>query len=128
MIAKAKNGIYTRQEIDGVPYADLTNFFKLGQGENAGLFKIKDYLQKKIVFQRINLVGEQNYPIKEKVHIIFCRNVFIYFSKETQKHILDRFYDRLYQGGILILGHSESIPSRQGRWRLIQKTIYEKLD
>jgi chemotaxis protein methyltransferase CheR len=128
MLKKAKLGIYRREEVEGVPYEDLKMGFKLGQGENAGFLKIKENLQKKIVFQRINLVSEQHYPLKEKVDIIFCRNVFIYFSKETQKQILDRFYECLQQGGLLMLGHSESIPAAEGKWRLIEKTIYEKIN
>ncbi|WNF35855.1 protein-glutamate O-methyltransferase CheR [Bacillaceae bacterium IKA-2] len=128
MLQKAKLGIYRREEVEGVPYDELKSFFKMGQGDNEGLLKVKESLQKKIVFQRINLVSDQQYPIKEKVHIIFCRNVFIYFSKDTQMQILKRFHEHLHQGGILILGHSESIPLSQGGWRLIQKTIYEKTD
>lgn len=128
MLQKAKTGIYRRDETEGVTYSDLKKYFALGQGKNEGLFKVKEPLQKKIAFQRVNLVGQQEYPIKEKVHVIFCRNVFIYFNKETQISILDRFYEQLHPKGILMLGHSESIPSSLGKWRLIQKTIYEKID
>ncbi|UTW71050.1 hypothetical protein KHA80_17605 [Anaerobacillus sp. HL2] len=53
MIAKAKSGIYTRQEVDGVPYDDLTKFFKLGQGENAGLFKVKSFYKRKSYLNRL---------------------------------------------------------------------------
>lgn len=128
MLQKAKRGIYHQDEIVDVPYEDLKTYFKLGQGENEGYFKIKENIQNNVIFQRINLIGQQAYPFKEKVHIIFCRNVFIYFSKETQKQILDRFYSALHSGGILILGHSESIPANLGKWRLIKKTIYQKID
>ncbi len=127
MLQKAKAGIYRHEEVKGISYDHLKTFFKLGQGENKGLFKIKENVQKKIVFQRINLVGNERYPIKNKLDIIFCRNVFIYFSKETQKYLLDRFYEQLSPGGILILGHSESIANYPNKWRLIHKTIYKKI-
>ena len=127
MLHKAKTGIYRHEEVVGISYDHLKTFFKLGQGENKGLFKIKENVQKKIVFQQINLVGKERYPIKDKIDIIFCRNVFIYFSKETQRFLLDRFYEQLSPEGILILGHSESIANNQDKWRLINKTIYKKI-
>ncbi len=127
MLHKAKTGIYRHEEVVGISYDHLKTFFKLGQGENKGLFKIKENVQKKIVFQQINLVGKERYPIKDKIDIIFCRNVFIYFSKETQRFLLERFYEQLSPEGILILGHSESIANNQDKWRLINKTIYKKI-
>lgn len=130
-LKKSKEGLYKRQEVEGIPYDYLTQYFKLGTGMNKGLFRIKDVLKNMINFRRINLSGKEDYPISGELDIIFCRNVFIYFDRETQKRILSRFYKHLKPGGLLCLGHSESINTANSggeRWHLIKHTIYEKLD
>lgn len=127
-LKKASIGIYKKQEIVDIPYPLLTKYFKLGQGKNEGLFKVKDNLKELITFKRINLAMEMPYPIHQPLHIIFCRNVFIYFNKETQENIIRRFYNLLENEGLLILGHSESISREKclGNWKLVDQTIYQK--
>ena len=127
-LSKAESGIYTKDEVSDIPYELLTRYFKLGTGENKGLFKVKDELKKIISFKQINLTGNNPYPIGDELNFIFCRNVFIYFDRDTQSKILARFNDHLSRDGILFLGHSESIHSPGGKdvWRLIRHTIYEK--
>lgn len=127
---KAVKGIYTKQEIQEVPYRYLVKYFKLGIGPNVGLFKVKDNIKNLISFKKINLTSNNEYPIKEPIDLIFCRNVFIYFDKQTQYKILYKFYKILKPQGLLFLGHSESIHNenfKEMRWRLIKHTIYEKL-
>ncbi len=125
---KAKNGIYEREEVMGISYPWLTKYFKLGVNENSGKFKIKDFLKQTITFRQINLVSDQPYPIMEPLHIIFCRNVFIYFDKMTQKQIIDRFVPIISDQGYLILGHSESINSFNSThpWIFRGQTVYQK--
>lgn len=127
-LSKAENGIYTKDEVSDIPYNLLTKHFMLGTGENKGLFKVKDELKKLISFKQINLTGNKPFPIGDELNFIFCRNVFIYFDKETQGKVLSRFNDHLSRDGILFLGHSESIhtPGSKDVWRLIRHTIYEK--
>ncbi|OEF95821.1 CheR family methyltransferase [Desulfuribacillus alkaliarsenatis] len=124
---KAKSGIYNKQEITGIPYNFLKTYFKMGVNENEGKFKAKDSLQKIISFKQINLITD-TYPITEPLHIIFCRNVFIYFDKQTQKGIINRFANNLHDDGVLMLGHSESINSlnSDNKWNLVGQTIYTK--
>lgn len=128
-LEKAKAGIYSYKEVGDIPYGLLKKYFKLGIGENQGKFKVKEVLQRYVTFQQINLTGPQPYPINEPLDIIFCRNVFIYFDKQTQNNVLMRFYKHLKPGGILCLGHSESIsqPAGQQMWKLVSRTVYEKL-
>ncbi len=129
VLAKAKKGVYTKDEVAGLPSPLLKRYFKLGTGPNKGILKVKDEVKNLITFKRINLVGEEEYPIKEPFHIIFCRNVFIYFDKETQNRILKNFDKHLVPGGLLCLGHSESINTREPgneNWHLIKHTIYQK--
>ena len=130
VLEKACAGIYTRQEVEGIPYNYLKKYFKLGTGPNAGFFKVKIVLQDLIAFRRINLVSPEKYPAAGSLNLIFCRNVFIYFDREIRRRILEHFHRSLFPGGLLFLGHSESINTldrRTGRWRMLRHTVYEKM-
>ncbi len=129
VLDKAKGGIYNHKETEGIPYNLLKDYFKLGQGANNGLFKAKDSIRKKIEFRRANLNSAADYPFNEPVDIIFCRNVFIYFDAQTRDRILSNFYRCLKPGGVLFVGHSESVKpnSNNGNWRLVRHTIYERI-
>jgi len=125
-LAKARAGIYDKKEINGIPYNLLKTYFKMGINENAGKFKAKESLKNMITFRQINLVAKGMYPITDPLHIIFCRNVFIYFDKQTQRDIINRFANHLHADGVLMIGHSESINSLNSanNWKLVGQTIY----
>jgi len=129
-LEKASRGIYRRQEVKGISYDYLRKHFKLGAGPNQGLFKVKENLQKMITFCQLNLASLENYPVGDPFDFIFCRNVFIYFDKPTRARVLRRFHQHLLPGGLLFLGHSESIDltdEESGQWRSVKHTVYEKL-
>ena len=130
-LQKGRAGIYSRKEAEGIPYDYLKSYFKLGTGPNSGYFKANERLQALIDFRQLNLTGSGDYPLKDPFNIIFCRNVFIYFDKETRSRILRQFHRLLVPGGLLFMGHSESINTtseQSGRWRLLKHTIYQKQD
>ncbi len=130
-LRKAEEGVYSRAEVADIPYEQLKTYFKLGTGSNTGLFRVKDVLRDMIDFRRINLTAAGDYPISSPLNFIFCRNVFIYFDKQTQKQVLMHYHRNIMAGGLLFLGHSESIntvSADAGMWRLIKHTIYEKLN
>ncbi|GAB6098550.1 protein-glutamate O-methyltransferase [Halanaerocella petrolearia] len=124
----AKQGIYSKRQVKNIPYDTLVKYFKLGTGKNKNLFKLKRRLKQIVNLRRLNL-NQSEYPIKSKLDFIFCRNVFIYFEKETRNKILHRFYHHLRKGGYLFLGHSESIRQNEqvNNWKLVAKTTYQKL-
>ena len=77
-----------------------------------------------IAFRQLNLVSP--WPMRGPFDAIFCRNVLIYFSKDTQRAIVERFADLLADDGTLFVGHSEALFRVSERFRLIGKTIYRK--
>ncbi|MGI6307910.1 MAG: CheR family methyltransferase [Dethiobacteria bacterium] len=130
VLEKARAGIYTQQEVEGIPYSYLKKYFKLGTGSNKGFFKVKKMLQDLVAFHWINLASPEKYPAAGFLDLIFCRNVFIYFDREIRSKILERFHRSLRPGGLLFLGHSESINTmdgRNGRWRVLRHTVYERI-
>lgn len=85
-----------------------------------GIIAIREELKRNIKFQRFNLMDKFNFI--ERMDIIFCRNVFIYFNKNTQKEIVEKFYKNLNPGGFFILGHSETLNG------VSEDFIYRKLN
>ncbi|MFW5787136.1 MAG: CheR family methyltransferase [Halanaerobiales bacterium] len=130
VLKTAARGIFSKKSVSKIPYDLLKEYFLLGTGNNQNKFKVKKEIRDLITFRKINLNTGKSYPIGEPLDFIFCRNVFIYFDSDTQARILDRFYNNIYTGGRLFLGHSEKINPAQCQgecWRLCAPTIYKRL-
>ncbi len=122
-LAKASRGVYSAAEIAQIaPDLKRRYFVRSEDGEWA----INQALKKIILFRRLNLMREA-YPFKGKFHIIFCRNVMIYFDEPTRKALLERFYSYLEPEGYLFLGHSESLGRSSSLFRYIKPAIYQKM-
>lgn len=130
VLQQATKGIYKLEEVEQVPYPLLKKYFKMGQGPNKGLFKVKERLRQKVMFRQINLVdANSEFPVESQFDLIFCRNVFIYFDQETKRRIIKKFYKKMHNGGCLFIGHSESLnysDSGLGSWIPKEHTIYMK--
>ena len=103
----------------------LDKFFVYGQGDDSGFVLVRPELKKMISFRRINLL-DTILPIREKLEVIFCRNVMIYFDKETQFAILKKFSPLLSGDGLLFAGHSENLFHADAYFKLRAHTVYEK--
>ena len=77
-----------------------------------------------ISFKRLNLMDA--WPVQGPIDVQFCRNVVIYFDKQTQKRIFDQFAERMVDGSCLFIGHSESLFKVTDRFELMGQTIYRK--
>lgn len=117
-------GMYKDDRLKGVTDERKKRWFLKGTGANEGFVKAKNELQDIIDFGQINLMNE--WPIKGQVDIIFCRNVVIYFDKETQTKLFNRYADLLPAHGHLFIGHSESLYKVCDRFELLGQTIYKK--
>ena len=125
MVEKGSNGIYTEERVTGLSQQNMKNWVKKGKGDTAGMVKMDDRLREMITFKQLNLMHQ--WPIKEPFDLIFCRNVLIYFNKETQGMLFDRYADMLVNDGHLFIGHSESMYKRCDRFKLLGQTIYKRL-
>lgn len=130
VLQHAARGIYKWEQVEEIPHDLLKKYFKLGQGPNKGLVKVKEILQHKIDFRQINLADpDPDFPVENRLDFIFCRNVFIYFDQETKKRAVKKFYKKLHNGGCLFLGHSESLNTFDttiGNWIPREHTVYIK--
>lgn len=104
-LSKARKGLYRKHSFRCTDDYFIKKYFK----EEGEFFVISERVKGLVSFSYLNLLD----PIKVKfiapMDIIFCRNVLIYFDYEARKRVVDNFYDRLVEGGYLLLGHAESL-------------------
>jgi len=124
VLAHGGRGIYDIERISALSKLRKSTWFLKGKGANSGSVKVDSRLQNLITFRQLNLMGA--WPMKGKFDLMFCRNVVIYFDKETQKVLFDRYANQLLPSANLFLGHSESMHNVCNRFDLIGNTIYKK--
>ena len=123
VLSSGSRGVYDASRVTDLDVSLLRQFFKKGSGANAGKVKVNPLLQQFIEFKQLNLLHD--WPMREKMDIIFCRNVVIYFDRETKSKLVDRFAGQLISDGLLFMGHSESLYKSSQRFNLLGKTIYQ---
>jgi chemotaxis protein methyltransferase CheR len=107
VLARAKTGIYTDKQVENIPPAYLDKYFSKFYDDDTRCYRVEDTLKSLIQFGRFNLL--KNYPFRHKFDVIFCRNVLIYFEKETVRYVIGQLTQVLQPGGYLFLGHSEAV-------------------
>ena len=122
IIQIAKAGIYDAYGAKGLP---LVYQQKFCEKTPDGQVRIGEEIRRMIHFFPLNLHGP--WPMNGQYDVIFCRNVVIYFDKETQKVLFNRFADRLHDQSWLYIGHSESLFGVSERFKLNGSTIYQKI-
>ena len=123
VVATGKAGIYPAEHADSIDSQLMKRFFRRsGDGRSV---QIKQELRQLVTFKRLNLL--ESWPMKGPFDIIFCRNVVIYFNKDTQKTLFDRYAEMLPVGGHLFIGHSENLNGISQRFENLGNTIYRKI-
>ena len=125
MVERASQGIYKEDRVTGLDKKHLKNYVKKGKGDLQGSVKMDRRLMDLITFKQLNLLHE--WPFKGPFDFMFCRNVVIYFNKETQKELFDRYADHLPENAPLFIGHSESLFKVTDRFKSMGQTIYRKV-
>ncbi|MGG7604104.1 CheR family methyltransferase [Massilia sp. BKSP1R2A-1] len=124
VLATASNGVYPMERVDKVGAERLKRFFMKGKGANEGMARVRPELRKLVEFRQLNLLAD-DWPVKGQFDAIFCRNVMIYFDKNTQRKILSRFVPLMKPHALLFAGHSENFLYVSDSLRLRGKTVYE---
>lgn len=120
VLDKARKGIYTEQEISGLPPAWKGKYVKQ---ISPGTYQISDQIRKEVVFRPGNLM--EPFHFKRPFDLIFCRNVMIYFDGPTKDSIIEKFYDATSPGGYFFIGHSENV-NPNTRYNYVLPAIYQK--
>lgn len=125
VLKKAHSGIYDEERIKDVPMMMRQKYLLKSRDRDMGLVQIKSSIRDKITFKLINLIDD-DFGISEKMHIIFCRNVLIYFDCKAQEALMHRFAKQLVPGGFLIIGHSETLSGMNVPFTQLMPTLYRK--
>jgi chemotaxis protein methyltransferase CheR len=126
VLATAGKGVYNAERLKSVNGARASRFFRKGSGAHHGKFRVQDELRGLITFKQLNLMHE--WPVRGPFDAIFCRNVIIYFDKDTQRTLFARMAALQRPGDILFLGHSESLYRVSDKYDLVGRTIYRRND
>lgn len=121
VLAKCRAGIYSAEEVEPIA-PELRKRFTAPAGD--GKVVMHDKLKNLIVFKPLNLI--EAWPFKGPFDAVFCRNVVIYFNKQTQQQLFSRMADYIRPQGWLYIGHSESLHGISERFSLKGKTTYRK--
>jgi chemotaxis protein methyltransferase CheR len=126
VLSRAESGVYPAESVEKLDAGMVKRFFLKGTGTQSGLVRVRPELRAMITFRQLNLLSD-NWPIRGPLDVIFCRNVMIYFDKETQLKILQKFAPLLRPEGLLFAGHSENFHNAVHLFRLRGKTVYEQV-
>lgn len=124
VLETAKAGLYEAERIKHVPEVISSKYFIPERNNGKPGYRVHPRIRGLVTFSRLNLMDP--WPMKGQFDYIFCRNVMIYFDKPTQQTLVNRYFEILRPGGILFVGHSESLAGIQHKYRYLQPTIYEK--
>lgn len=121
VLGEAKRAVYPADKLNNLTAEMKLKYFnKLNPDE----FQVKPELKKHVQFGVFNLM--EPFPFKKKFHIIFCRNVMIYFNSQTRAELSERYYDALAPGGYLFIGLSETLANQKTRFEYVKPAIYRK--
>ena len=125
VLEKGCRGIYPDAVMDPVPSRFKRAYFMKGTEDQKGRHRVVPEIRRNVSFMHHNLVrdGFDSVPMMD---VIFCRNVAIYFDRETQVRMYERLVDRLLPGGYLFIGHSEMIRHSNCGIECVEPTIYRK--
>jgi chemotaxis protein methyltransferase CheR len=126
VLAHGQKGIYTQDRIERMEAERVKRFFLRGTDDQEGHVRVRPELQRLITFRQINLL-EPHWPLHETFDAIFCRNVMIYFDKDTQYKILEHFTTLLHPQGLLYAGHSENFIHAANLFKSLGRTVYARV-
>jgi chemotaxis protein methyltransferase CheR len=115
VLAKARRGLYRENAFRATDPDVRARFFN---HEADGSWRISDEIRNRVSFGRLNIYDEARVSLLGYLDIVFCRNVIIYFDDASKRAVINNFYQRLLDGGYLLLGHSESLISLSTQFRL----------
>jgi chemotaxis protein methyltransferase CheR len=125
VLSRASEGVYGADRMRGISGERRERFFRRVSMEGQERWQVTPQLRDMIVFKQLNLMHAL--PMKGPLDAIFCRNVVIYFEKDTQRALFARMAQLQRKGDLLFIGHSESLFKVSDAYALINKTIYRRV-
>ena len=121
VLEKAVRGIYNNEQLDNLPEVWRKRYFKrLNEKQSM----VSDTLKEQVLFRQFNLMDP--FPFRRKLHVVFIRNVMIYFREKTKNELLNRIYDCMEPGGYLFIGTTETIDREKTGFHYVKPSVYRK--
>lgn len=117
--------IYDAEKAAPVPYDYKKRYLLKSADPSKNLVRVKPALRSAIEFRRLNFMDD-DYGIRTRFDVVFCRNVIIYFDRKTQERLIGKLCDHITPGGHLFLGHSETLTGMQVPLSTVAPTVYRK--
>ena len=119
----AANAEYAAERCQELPRAWLTRYFT-AQGRSPASYQVAPAFRAQVTFRRVNLVERLVTP--QRYAVIFCRNVMIYFDRQTQEQVVRKLADCIEPGGYLFVGHAEGLTGIEHTLQYVRPAIYRK--
>jgi chemotaxis protein methyltransferase CheR len=126
ILQKATTAIYPEDRVSAIPTSLKRKYFLKSKDQVNKTVRLIPEIRSRVTFQRLNFM-DQYYAVEKEFDIIFCRNVLIYFDRDTQQQVITKLASKLRYNGIFFLGHSESITNMKVPLSQIKPTIFRKI-
>ena len=121
VLEHAQRGKYLKEQIEPIPDVWKRRYFRDAGAEEC---VVTDELKNQVMFRKFNLMDKL--PFRQKLHVVFIRNVMIYFDEETKNELVNRIYDILVPGGYMFIGTTESIDKLKTDFKFVRPSVYRK--
>jgi chemotaxis protein methyltransferase CheR len=125
VLEKAKEAVFETELAIPIPDPLKRKYLLKSRDRAKGLVRIVPELRKMVSFRRLNFMDD-DFGLRDKMDVIFCRNVIIYFDRPTQLKLLNKFYNQMVPGGYLFMGHSETLHGIDVPLVQVAPTVYRK--
>lgn len=125
MLQKAVSAIYDEERVNIIPINLKKKYLLRSKNSEKRTVRIIANLRYKANFKRLNFIDE-TYHINELFDVVFCRNVLIYFDRETQENVISKLCTKIKKGGYFFLGHSESIINMDLPLKQVKPTVFRR--
>jgi chemotaxis protein methyltransferase CheR len=122
----AREAVYELDRIEGIPEGLRRLYLMRSKDRERGLVRMAPEIRSRVRFRRLNFM-EEDFGMREKMDVIFCRNVLIYFDRPTQEMVINRLCSHLHPGGYLFTGHSETINGMSVPLRPVANTVSRRI-
>lgn len=129
VLARGERGVYPVEALPPCGEQRKRRFFLRGTGTHAGLARVRPEVARLVAFAQQNLQAEDWPAVRAfapTLDVVFCRNVLIYFDKRARRRVLERIAAALRPGGLLMLGHSETLADWAGPFLSLGHTAYQR--
>ncbi len=123
VLSAACAGTYPPDRMSKIPGQWREKYFEKAQD---GACRVTGAVRREVIFRNFNLM-EKSFAFRKKFHIVFCRNVMIYFNATTREELANRFYECIHPGGYLFIGMSETLSGCRTNFKYVSPSIYKKV-